>query len=247
MISIVSLIYKSTVFADSVYNSVMEFTPLIQSGQAEFFFIANDATDKVLEHLKTKNYKHFINNNPKLTEAELVAKGIGWPEYIHRVYRGWNEAIKHSHEIVVLVNSDNMFSPNWLENLLKHSSDHTVVCSQLVERRHPRFPVFPGAYHGEFGTHPNNYNKAAFLDFCKKHSMDNKIKVGGAYMPCMLYKSIAEKAGMYPEGNVHAGSWNNILRYGDEDFFFRLKQQGVIHITSLDSISYHFKEGEMEE
>jgi choline kinase len=165
MISIVSLIYKSTVFADAVYDSIMEFTPFIHTGKAEFFFIANDATPRVLEHISRKNYKFFVNNNPIRTEQELFDMGIGWPEYIHRVYRGWNSAIMNAKgEIVVLVNSDNLFSPNWLENLLKNLTQKTIVCSQLIERKHPKYVLFPGAHHGEFGTHPKNFNKEAFLN-----------------------------------------------------------------------------------
>ena len=59
-ISIVSLIYKSPVFADFVYDSIHKYTPLLNSGMAEFFFVANDPTDGVVRHLRKKGYKYFI-------------------------------------------------------------------------------------------------------------------------------------------------------------------------------------------
>jgi len=246
MISIVSLIYKSTIYADSVYDSVMENTPLVKEGKAEFFFVANDATEKVINHLDTKGYTYYINNNPSLTEEELFAKGIAYPEYIHRVYRGWNVAIEKAKDIVVLVNSDNVFAPNWLENLLKYAREDRVVCSQLFERNHPKHGVFPGAISLDCGSSPATFDKDKFLYHCERSSID-ALKKGGAYMPCLFYKKITEKAGVYPEGNLAGNSYKHIIRHGDEDFFLRLKNTGVEHFTVLSSHSYHFKEGEMEE
>jgi len=246
-ISIVSLIYKSKRFAEWVYESVHEFTPMIHRGNAEFFFIANDPEGDLVDFLTAKGYKFYININPRRTEEELFNLGYAKPEYIHRVYRGWNEAIRKSQgELVVLVNSDNYFSPDWLENLLKFSSPNTIVCSQLVERKHPKYDVFPGAYHGEFGNHPDNFKKDEFLSFANKVRITG-IKQGGAYMPCMFYKNIALKTGLYPEGNIAGRSFDDVAFYGDEYFFNKLAKLGVKHITSLDSIVYHLKEGEMDE
>lgn len=247
MISIAALIYRSTKYADAVAASLYRHTPMLQNGAAEFYFVANDASDGVIAHLEKSKYKFYINNNPIRSESELFEMGIGCPEYIHRVYRGWNEAIKRATgDIVVLVNSDNMFSPNWLENLLKHLSPSAIVCSQLIERIHPKYGVFPGAYVGNFGSHPSNFKEENFLTFCRKNRKSGT-REGGAYMPCMLYKYHAESVGYYPEGNIAGNTFNNVKEYGDECFFRKLKDIGVNHVTALDSLCYHFKEGEMEE
>jgi len=245
-ISIVSLIYRSIRFADAVYDSVVRHTPLIQSGDAEFFFVANDPSQSVVDHIRSRGIKCFVQNNDRKTEDELFRAGIGWPEYISRVYKGWNRAILEAQPVVVLVNSDCLFSPGWLENLLKHASPERVVCSQLFERKHPKYGIFPGAYHGEFGNHPDNFNDDAFLQAAQSVSRP-MLRPGGAYMPCLFYKDIALNAGMYPEGNIAGKSFRHIVRYGDEDFFLRLAMLGVSHVTAMDSIVYHFKEGEMED
>src|SRR5439155_17482671 len=110
-ISISSLIYKSTKYADFVYNSIYKYTPELQTGEAEFYFIANDATEQVINHLENKKYKYYINNNKHYTEEELFKMGYGCPEYMNRVYKSYNEAIKKaSGEIIVLINSDMGFS-----------------------------------------------------------------------------------------------------------------------------------------
>jgi hypothetical protein len=248
-ISIVSLIYRSTKFADAVYNSLMKHTPHLSDGRAEFFFVANDPEPHLIEHLKKMNYNFFENYNQKKTSEELFNEGYGWPEYINRVYKGWNRAILESTgEIVVLVNSDNMFSPFWLENLQKNLQKDTFVCSQIVERNnHKLHPPFPGCLVGNFGDHPDNFKEEEFLNFANTNRQVG-IKNSGAYMPCMFYKESAINVGLYPEGNIHNGiDFNTIKEYGDQNFVKKLNEIGINHITALDSISYHFKEGEMLE
>jgi glycosyltransferase involved in cell wall biosynthesis len=246
-ISIASLIYRSKKYADWLYNSVYEFTPLLRKGEAEFFFVANDPTEELLEHLRQKGYRHYVNVNPKRTEEELFRMGYGAPEYIHRVYRGFNKAITSAAgDIVVLVNSDHYLSPDWLENLLKYLSSRTIVSSKIVERRHPDHGIFPGAYHGEFGSHPDNFDRQGFLAFCERNKTTG-LQLGGAFMPCAFYKRLAIQVGLYPEGNIAGASFNDVVAYGDERFFSKLAEIGVSHVTAMDSIVYHLKEGEMDE
>lgn len=251
VISIVSLIYKSTVYADSVFSSLYRHTPMLHNDQAEFFFIANDASPEVINHLQTKGYKYVIHDNVHRSEEELFKEGIGPPEYISRVYKGWNRAVKEAKgKWVCLVNSDNLFSPNWLENLIKHSNDKNIVCSQLIESG--RFhSIFRGAHRVDFGTHPSNFNEEAFLTFCNTvhSSLHPELRIGGAYMPCLVLKENVVRAGFYPPGNV-AGKVPTVratAEFGDQCLFRRLREIGVKHYTVLDSLVYHFKEGEMDE
>jgi hypothetical protein len=171
--------------------------------------------------------------------------GYGKPEYLHRVYRGWNKAILQAKgQIVVLVNSDNYFSPDWLENMLKCFSPDSIVTSKLVEREHPEYGVIGGAHRGEFGRHPDNFDRQGFLDFCDKKRITG-MERGGAYMPCMFSKDVAVKVGLYPEGNIAGESFDDVVNYGDRVFFENLARIGVEHFTALDSLVYHLKEGEM--
>ncbi len=246
-ISIACLIYRSTAYADSVYQSIHKHTPLIAGGDADFYFVANDATPEVLAHLKARGYPHHVHVNAKRGPKRLFEMGIGAPEYIHRVYRAWNRAIELAQgTVVVLVNSDMFFSPNWLENLVRRVTRRTVVCSQLVERKHPRFEVLSAAIHREFGSHPRDFNEGAFLQYAAEIQC-NKTGAGGAYMPCAIYKEVALLAGLFPEGNIAGDSFEDVVAYGDKVFFARLTAMGVHHITAYDSIVYHTKEGEMDD
>lgn len=241
-VSIVCMIYKSPQYADWVYRSVMEFTPMIARGEAEFFFVANDPTDQLVKHLKKQGYPFVLALHERLSPEQLAEKGLENREYLNRVYQAWNQAILHAKgQMVCLLNSDNYVSPDWLENLLKYADFDKFVVPQLVEPRH-HLPVFWCAYHGEFGSTVADFKKEGFLEFADIHRITG-IKYGGVYQPCLFYKDVAIYAGFYPEGNLQAPSGE--ITTGDKEFLLRLNKIGIKHITALDSIVYHMGEGEM--
>lgn len=246
-VSIASLIYQSPSYADSTYNSIHKYTPILKNEGSEFFFVANDPSETVIEHLEKQRYPYYRLDNPFLSETELEELGYAWPAYMNRVYRGYNYAIKKAkNEIVVLINSDMKFSHNWLENLLKHLSKNTFVTSQLVEHSLIRGDVFPGAYNRYFGYSPNSFFEDGFIEFSNDIAKDS-VRNGGAYMPCAFFKSNIEKIDYYPEGNLRKDSFHEIRQFGDIEMVTKLKNIGIEHLTAMDSIVYHFNEGEKNE
>lgn len=251
-ISIVSLIYKSGVYADFVHDSLYKYTPELHTGEAEFYFIANDASIEVINHLTDKGYKYYINTNVVFSNEELFKQGYGKPEYINRVYKGWNEAIRKAQgEIVVLVNSDMSFSDNWLINLISKVDKNTIVSSKLIERGHEKIGHFSdllngtGSYVYHCGKTPRDFDNDKFISFANSFRTD-KITKGGVFMPCAFLKENAFKVGLYPEGNIAGRSFDHVVECGDHKFFRLLNDINVKHITTWDSIVYHFQQGEME-
>jgi len=243
-VSIVCLIYKSKELAEALYESVLKYTPKLATGQAEFLFVANDPTEEVVEYLKLKSIPYYINTNSHLTEDELFQEGFGAPEYMRRVYQGYNFGVLRAKgQKVVLINSDNFFSEDWLENLLKYSDYKKVVCSTLVEPGQRNVGIFPFAIEKDFGRNLQDFKENKFQEFAQTISTTG-FTSGGAYMPCLLYKDVAIMAGLYPEGNIAGKSFGEVSRFGDEYFYDRLKEFGIEHITAKDSIVYHLKEGE---
>ena len=174
IVSIGALIYKSTVYADFIYAQIHKYTPLIKEGKANFFFVANDASEEVIQHLIKNNYPFYTQNNKIYSEDELYSMGYGAPEYIHRVYKGWNRCIKEAiGEFVCLVNSDMGFSENWLENLLKYAYNNVAVSSLLIERGHEKLGHFPASLNGtgsfvnNCGKSPLNYEETKFIELSK--------------------------------------------------------------------------------
>jgi glycosyltransferase involved in cell wall biosynthesis len=260
VISIFSLIYKSTKYIDAVYGSIVRHTPEIQNGTAEFFFVANGATDRVKSHLRERDIPHYIVDHEVQTLAQVEALGFAAPEYMCRVYKGYNFGLDRCKgDVVVPINSDHLFSPNWLSRLVAHVDDKTLPSSLLVEPGHPRFRVFHAAVQGAFGRTPETFQEGAFLDFAASIARPGETKKGGAYMPVAMLKDAVMRVGKYPEGNLAVppneeyrviakrGRQRYSVAFGDIVLFHKLRQLGFEHVTALDSIVYHIKEGEKDE
>lgn len=245
MISIISLIYKSKVYADSVWDSVHLNTKELLTGDAEFFFIANNASNEVLNHLDGKEYSYTSYYTHPITEEDLAKKGYDSPAYLHHVYKAWNFAIHQAGEIVVLVNSDHCFSPGWLTALLSQWDPSLALAPLTFEPGNPKLGTFGASINGtgslkaDFGRHPDNFDMLGFEAKAKKIAKEN-ITLGGVYMPIIMSREKCLEAGLYPEGNPKGG-------YGDRVFFEKLRKIGVGHRTYHGSVVYHFQEGEMSE
>jgi hypothetical protein len=244
-VSIIALVFQSTVYAESCYESVVRYTPELQNGEADFFFVANDATQEVLDFLKAKGYPHVILNNPHYTDEERFQKGFAYPEYCGRVYMAYNHGIRIAQNpIVAWINSDNKFSPNWLPNLKKRLTLETIVSPRIIQPQWFQNPInLSECEIYQFGTGARSFNEHGFLAKVKELSDDSE-SIGNAFFPAMVYKSNVERVGYFPEGNLHGGNYNTISSTGDTWFYRRLAELGVRHITSNDSIIYHFNEGE---
>lgn len=246
-ISIICLVYKSKKLAKAVYDSLYKYTPKLRSGEAELIFVANDPTEELVHFLKTQKYPYIVNVNDRLSDEELFKLGFGKPEHMRRVYQGYNQGIIHAKgQKICLINSDNFFSQDWLENLLKYLDYKKVVCSMLVEPGHDKFGTFPFAISNNLGRTIETYRDEEFQEFAAKIGKTG-YTTGGAYMPCLVYRDVAVMAGLYPEGNLAGKTPDDIKNYGDEAFYEQLKKFGVEHITAKDSIVYHLKEGEISE
>jgi len=222
-VSVVALIYKSTSYIDFVWQSFKKYTK-----NADFLFVANDATEKVKNYLKEKNLPHLIFENKDKSEY-----------YLNRVYRAWNYGGRMaSGDIIVFVNSDMAFSRNWLENLLKNLNQKRIVCSCLVESG--KLSSGQYAISKDFGKTYKQFKEDEFEKFTEE------IKKGGLFMPCAIYKDLFVKSSGYPIGNRKEKDGSETS--GDSILFYeRLKPMGIQHYTSFDSIVYHIQEGELDE
>ncbi len=247
-VTIISLIYRSPKYAVGLWKSLLAATPQLRTGEAVFFFVANNANSKTLKSLK-KHQIPFIEFKPStLSDEQHFALGFSAPEYIGRVYAGYNFGIKQCvTEKVVLINSDMVLSPNWLSSLLSLDDGNKIVSPTLVERYHPRFGVFPGAIEKNFGSSFRSFKKSKWAEFLNiQNTLTGSVSEGGPYMPALFRMEWFKNFGLYPEGNLRLSSENyeNVSEYGDQHLFRLFKQSGIEHITDPNSFCYHFKEGE---
>lgn len=238
-IAVRALVYKSTAYAAHIYEQVQRYCP-----GADFQIIANDATPEVLNWLVKNDVPHLIQDNKSLSAEGLLDLGIGEPEYIRRVYQGWNRCIMSAREfdMVMLVNSDHCFSHGWLDPLIAMVHRGYMSSPRMYEHHSPLSEYLngTGTYVADYGSCPENYEEVKFLAFVKSLQLP-LVTLGGAYMPCLLRPEWIIDAGMFPEGNV-IGKQRTLS--GDRVLYERMKQ---VHLTVHKSVCYHFHEGEMSE
>ena len=227
-VTVVCLIYRSTAYTDFVWQSFQKYTK-----DANFLFVANDATDKVKQYLKDSKLPHIVFENEDKNEY-----------YVNRVYWALNfGGFNAPGDIIVFVNSDMAFSENWFPNLIKNTRRDRIVCSRLVESG----KMFSGrnAIMKNFGRTYKEFNNEAFQKYAAKISRPEMWK-GGLFMPCAIYKDVFVKSGGYPVGNRKEQDGSETS--GDFILFYeKLAPMGVKHYTVFDSIVYHIQEGELDE
>lgn len=239
--SIVCLIYKSVAWLKFVYDQILRYTHM---GGKEFFFVANDATEEVLNYLGEHDIPHYEFHNTPEQQAE-------W--YVNNVYRAYNfAASKAQGDFLVFINSDMAFSPGWFENLWKWYNGGNCVNSRLVESG--KLPSGTYGVENYFGIDPASFQEEAFQQYASSLA-ESRLENGGLFMPLLIRKEHFDDAGGYPEGQALAGSdiYNPVIaRYGeaclsgDTVLVQKLQDIGIVHQTAFDSIVYHFQWGEKD-
>jgi hypothetical protein len=236
-IEVISLIFKSEDYLNLIHNEMKSKKSNVFGWDVKFRIVANDATEEIIEKLKSLDIPYSIYNDPNPNDY-----------YLNRVYRCWNFAGKTSqYNNICFVNSDMVFSDGWLSNLLKHHDGKNIPCSRLVES-------------GKLlsGQHAISYNCGKTpneIDYKKWHDVvdrltNESIQNGGLFMPCIFETKKFIEFGMYPEGNIYrdgVGTLNGFVQSGDDWFFKKLERDyGMKHITVFDSLVYHIQEGEKD-
>lgn len=240
-VEVISLIYRSTKYFDFIMDQYVRHCPSTSKYQTSFRFVANNPTQRLIDYAKLQT-----NVRTDIFLSDPAA------HYINRVYMAYNFAVMTSQaDYVCLVNSDEGFSPGWLDNLFKWVASHRVIAaSRLVESG-----KLKSGEHGierYFGNSPENYQELDFINYVGQISRPNVAAKRGLYMPLLVQRELFLKAGGFPPGNICSdgvGGNGKVLMAGDDYFFHEVleKKYGVAHITPLDSIVYHFQEGEKDE
>lgn len=155
-IEIIGMIYKSVDYLNLLCDQLRSDACKVDGWDVGIRIIANDATPEVLNALKQQEVPYSIYEDPKPNDF-----------YLNRVYRCWNHAGQTSvYNNICFVNSDMMFSPNWLSNLLKHHDGNSIPCSRLVESGKLR----SGAYgiEKDFGKNPKNLDQEGFNKYVEQ-------------------------------------------------------------------------------
>jgi beta-1,4-mannosyl-glycoprotein beta-1,4-N-acetylglucosaminyltransferase len=229
-IEVISLVYKLTEYVDSIYNELIN----NYTNDSNYFvstrIIANDPTPEVEKRVLELDIPVDIYHDP-----------VPDAYYMKRVYRCYNYAVETSKaDYVVLVNSDMIFSKDWLSNMLKNMCDDKVLTGGLVESGKLASGTY--AISENYGRSPKEIDKTKWYERAEQLKV-SELRPGGLYMPMLINRKKFLEAGKYPEGNLYPSQGQVIP--GDVDFFSRLKKIGVEHFTVFDSWTYHIQEGEL--
>lgn len=238
-LEIIGLIYKSLDYLDLLESQLKSDFCKVEGWNIGVRIVANDANQKVLNKLKNLNINYSVYNDPKPNDY-----------YLNRVYRCWNYCGTTSqYDNICFVNSDMVFSENWLVNLLKHHDGKNIPTSRLIESG-----KMPSGTHGfsyNCGKTAKQINYQLWDTISKRYSL-NEIRDGGLYMPCVFETKKFIESGMYPEGNIYVNGIGNLgimIKSGDAYYFQDILQNKheMKHITVFDSLVYHIQEGEKDE
>jgi len=237
-LEIISLIFKSCDYLDLIYKELKSDNCKIEGWEISLRIVANDATPEVISKLKSLDIPYTIYNDSKPNYY-----------YLNRVYRCWNHAGETSKaDNICFVNSDMVFSKDWLSNLLKHHNGNNIPCSRLIESGKMLSGLH--AVSRNCGRNPKNIDYNLWNNVVAETKQD-EVKYGGLFMPCIFETKRFIESGMYPEGNIYTdgiGTLNGFIQSGDDWYFKKLnKEYGMKHITVFDSLVYHIQEGEKDE
>ena len=245
LVTLVCLIYAGIDWLEFAYGELLRLQSELESGRIEILFCANDPTDEIVDFLTQNNIPHVIFRNENPAE-----------HYLSRVYRAYNFAASASKgEYCLLVNSDMAYSSGFITRLLNERDENTLLVAKLVESG--TLKSGPLATKRNFGKNLYTFKREKFYKFSSKIQSEKKA-IGGLYMPLLVHKQKFLNLGGFPEGNITLESLSSYLNgesaqislpgepciSGDDALFRKAMKIGMEHITSFNSVSYHFQEGE---
>lgn len=136
--------------------------------------------------------------------------------------------------LVSIFHSDMVASKGYLENMLKHWSPKTVVCSTRIEPS-GIYPEGKEKILKPFGKEFYEFDKNSFTTFCAEESKSKSgEKTLGMFAPWLI-----SKEDFLAIGGHDARSFAP-YPHEDQDIFMRWKLAGYNLIQSRDSLCYHF-------
>lgn len=136
-------------------------------------------------------------------------------------------------EIVSILHSDMVVTPNYIQNMIKNLQPKKVVSATRIEP--PLHPPGPEKYVQNFGLEVSEFleQKEKFLNFVSEKERENKDKItNGIFAPWMIYK----------KDFVSIGGHDFLfapMELEDSDIFNRFYLAGYELIQSRDAFVYH--------
>lgn len=186
----------------------------------------NKENDKVLQ-LKLK----MLEQNSSYPYELLILNNNRRPDL---VYESWDWMMRRAkYDLILWDNSDIVYGPNFMENVVKHKDDADWICLELVECG--MIGVAASNIHKNFGTTADNFRRQEFEDWVLNYSRNRpSIRNGFTwYSPSVWKKDWYVKMGgfdcskPFPHPN-------------DSEFREKVEKIGAKFAT-VNSFAYHFQ------
>ncbi len=214
MISIIIPTYDSVEALDLCLESIYE-TSYYDSNQIIVVIDGNGAlyVDLIAKYRNRKGF-NFLEFDENRGLADATNYGVSCAEY----------------NAILIVNDDNVFSPDWDKYLYGKYQPNWVISPNQVE---PYESMFKDFVIKDFGRSIADFKKSEFYEFCKDTYKDN-IEFRGSTLPIFMDKKDFLKIGgwdnQYPKNGVVA----------DWDFFLKCSLNGYNTIRHMGVKFYHF-------
>ncbi len=145
--------------------------------------------------------------------------------------RGTNLGVYNTkHELVLIVNDDNVFPQNWDLSLLESYQPNSVVSPNQIE---PTSSMFRQFVIEDLGRDPKTFDLEKFWMFDYHVASGNKVDETGSTLPIFMSKI----------DYLRVGGWDENYEQGmvaDWDFFLKCRSSGMKMLRTYECHFYHF-------
>jgi hypothetical protein len=150
------------------------------------------------------------------------------------VYEGWDWMMRRSkYDLLLWDNSDIVYGPNFMDNIIKHKDDADWIGLELVECG--AIDVHPNNIYMDFGRTSSTFRRNDFENWVKEYSKDRPSIRNGF---CWYSPSVWKK-----EWYISIGGFNTTLSFpyhNDLDFKNKCIEQKC-SFAVVNSFAYHFQ------